>query len=140
MILRDDGELLVRGNFSAEGNEKLGGVSVQRARELLAAGIDSRTTILGHIQRGGTPTAYDRMLTLRYGARAVEILATGDSGVMVALADGHPTTVPLAEVAGRRGAPDHLAAPPERQFGTAAAAANLRTPAKPCAVRGYPCG
>ncbi len=102
LILDDNGTPLVRGEFTAKGYEKLGGVSMQLARELLAAGIDSRTTILGHIQRGGTPTAYDRILSLRYGARAVELLANGDGGVMVALVDGHLTTVPLAEVAGGR--------------------------------------
>ncbi len=102
LIVRDDGVPLVRGEFTAGGYEKLGGVSVQLARELLAAGIDSRTTILGHIQRGGTPSAYDRMLSLRYGGRAVELLAEGRSGVMVALSDNHMVTVPLAEVAGGR--------------------------------------
>ncbi len=102
LIVRDDGVPLVRGEVTPEGYEKLGGVSVHLARELMAAGVDSRTIILGHIQRGGSPSAFDRMLSLRYGARAVELLAKGVSGVMVALSDNHMITVPLAEVAGRR--------------------------------------
>jgi 6-phosphofructokinase 1 len=102
LILRENGVPLVRGEFTAKGYEKLGGVSVQLSRELMAAGVDSRTTILGHIQRGGTPTAFDRILALRYGARAVELLAEGVSGVMVSLADNRMRTVPLAEVAGQR--------------------------------------
>ncbi|MFQ5959490.1 MAG: 6-phosphofructokinase [Alphaproteobacteria bacterium] len=103
LILRDDGVPLVRGEFTAGGYEKLGGVSVQLARELMAAGVDSRTTILGHTQRGGSPSAFDRILSLRYGGRATELLADGVSGVMVSLVDNRMTTVPLSEVAsGRR--------------------------------------
>ena len=102
LVLDEDGEPLARGEISAAGYEKLGGVSVRLARELLAAGVDSRTTILGHVQRGGTPTAYDRMLALRYGARAVELLADGVTGVMVGLHNNRMTAVPLSEVAGKR--------------------------------------
>ena len=102
LIVGEGGEPLTRGEITAEGYEKLGGVSVRLARELMAAGVDSRTTILGHIQRGGPPSAFDRILALRYGARAVELLAEGVSGVMVGLADNHMTTTPLSEVAGRR--------------------------------------
>ena len=96
------GKPLARGEMTAAGYEKLGGVSVRLAEALLGAGVDSRTTILGHIQRGGTPTAFDRMLALRYGARAVDILAEGITGVMVRLRNDRMTTVPLAEVAGQR--------------------------------------
>jgi len=102
LIVRDDGKPLVRGEFTAAGYEKLGGVSVHLARELMAIGVDSRTTILGHVQRGGTPTAFDRILSLRYGARAVELLAEGVDGVMVSLVESRLTTMPLAEVAGKR--------------------------------------
>ena len=102
VIMDEDGKPLARGELTAAGYEKLGGVSVKLAEILLGAGIDSRTTILGHIQRGGTPSAFDRMLALRYGARSVEILAEGITGVMVGLRNDHMTTVPLAEIAGRR--------------------------------------
>jgi len=107
LILRDDGVPLVRGEYTAQGYEKLGGVSVQLSRELMAAGVDSRTTILGHIQRGGTPTAFDRILSLRYGARAVELFDEGVTGVMVSLSDNRMETIPLAEVAGKRRAFDN---------------------------------
>ncbi len=58
-----------------------------------------RTTILGHVQRGGTPTAYDRILSTAFGEAAARCVAERTFGVMVALQDGHPVTVPLAEVA-----------------------------------------
>ena len=102
LINDDKGKPLARGEMTAVGYEKLGGVSVRLAEALLGAGVNSRTTILGHIQRGGTPTAFDRMLALRYGARAVDILAEGITGVMVGLRNDRMTTVPLAEVAGQR--------------------------------------
>jgi len=60
-----------------------------------------RTTILGHVQRGGTPTPYDRVLSTRFGVAAAEAIATGRSGVMVALRNGAMTDVPMADVAGK---------------------------------------
>jgi len=102
LILNAEGVPLVRGEYTAAGYEKLGGVSVQLSRELMGAGVDSRTTILGHVQRGGTPAAFDRILSLRYGARAAELLAEGVSGVMVSLVNNRMRTAPLAEIAGKR--------------------------------------
>lgn len=60
-----------------------------------------RTTILGHMQRGGTPTAYDRNLATAFGARAAALVAEDTFGKMVALQDGAFTEVPLSEVANR---------------------------------------
>ncbi len=60
-----------------------------------------RTTILGHMQRGGTPTAYDRNLATCFGAYAAAMVAGGQFGRMVALQDGHFTSVDLASVANR---------------------------------------
>lgn len=65
-------------------------------------GFDLRTTTLGHVQRGGTPTAFDRLLGTRLGAGAVAALARGEKGVLVGLNEGHVITTPLAEVAGVR--------------------------------------
>jgi len=65
-------------------------------------GFELRTTILGHIQRGGIPTAYDRPLASRLGAGAVEALARGETGALVGMVQGRVTTTPLAEVAGRQ--------------------------------------
>lgn len=60
--------------------------------------------ILGHIQRGGAPSAQDRLLAARFGIAALERFATGERGVMVGLRGGEIATTPLAEVAagGRR--------------------------------------
>jgi 6-phosphofructokinase 1 len=69
-------------------------------------GIDLRVTRLGHVQRGGAPGVYDRMLATRFGCAAIERLAGGDSGVLVGLRDGAVTTIPLAAVAGRTAALD----------------------------------
>lgn len=62
-------------------------------------GFQIRTTTLGHIQRGGTPTAFDRLLATRLGHAAVETLARGESGVLVGLIKGDMRTTPLPEVA-----------------------------------------
>lgn len=61
-------------------------------------GFTSRVTILGHIQRGGKPTAFDRMLASRFGVKAVEFLANGHSGVMTALNGRVIEALPLHEV------------------------------------------
>ena len=68
----------------------------QQHRERL--GFDLRVTILGHIQRGGNPGAFDRILASRLGAGAVEALARGEFGVLVGQIDGDITTTPLSEV------------------------------------------
>lgn len=63
-------------------------------------GFELRTTTLGHVQRGGAPTAYDRLLATRLGAGAVASLARGESGVLVGMQQGRVTTTPLAEIVG----------------------------------------
>jgi 6-phosphofructokinase 1 len=60
-----------------------------------------RTTILGHMQRGGTPTAFDRNLSTIYGAYAATLVAEGTFGQMVAIDDGHLSSVDLGAVAGK---------------------------------------
>lgn len=62
---------------------------------------DSRLTVVGHIQRGGSPTASDRILASRFGAAAVEALADGEAGVMVGLRGENIERVPLKEVVGK---------------------------------------
>ena len=82
--------------------ERLGGMGEQVARELArATGKDARVVVLGHLLRGGSPTAFDRLAALRFGAAAVRALESGLSGVMVSLAFPNVEYVPLAEVAGR---------------------------------------
>ncbi|MGB9798542.1 MAG: 6-phosphofructokinase [Thermanaerothrix sp.] len=61
-------------------------------------GFDLRVTILGHVQRGGNPSAYDRILASRLGAAATEAIERGETGVLVGLIRGEVTTTPLEEV------------------------------------------
>ncbi len=61
-------------------------------------GFEVRTTVLGHVQRGGSPSAYDRILATRLGAAAAETLHEGVSGVMVGIVEGRITRTPLEEV------------------------------------------
>lgn len=87
----------------AFGRPRLGGVGQYVARCIEdATGIEARVTVLGHVQRGGTPTARDRVLALRYGVRAIEAIAEGKSGVMMALAADHIVDVPLATATDKR--------------------------------------
>lgn len=77
--------------------ERLGGVGEKVAAELSRlTGKESRTVVLGHLLRGGRPTANDRLLALRFGAAAVRALAEGQSGVMVALNPPEVRYVPLS--------------------------------------------
>ena len=64
-------------------------------------GIETRETVLGYIQRGGTPSPMDRVLATRYGSAAADLIAKRDFGKMVALKNNEITSVPLADVAGR---------------------------------------
>jgi phosphofructokinase-like protein len=64
-------------------------------------GIETRETVLGYIQRGGTPSPMDRVLATRYGSAAADLIAKRDFGKMVALRNNEITSVPLADVAGK---------------------------------------
>jgi 6-phosphofructokinase len=65
-------------------------------------GLEARVTVLGHVQRGGPPTARDRLLATRLGTKAAELLARGEYGVMVAVKGENCEPVPLPKVAGKR--------------------------------------
>ncbi|MCX7971217.1 MAG: 6-phosphofructokinase [Negativicutes bacterium] len=81
---------------------RLGGIGEKLARRLEEqTGMEARCTVLGHIQRGGTPTAFDRVLCSRYGSAAAECLANGDTGVMVALKQNDIITIPIDYVCGK---------------------------------------
>ena len=83
-------------------NERLGGIGDYIARSLQAGtGKEARVVVLGHLLRGGSPTTFDRLAALRFGAAAVRALEAGLSGVMDALAYPNVNHVPLADVAGR---------------------------------------
>ncbi len=91
------------------------------ARELEAAtGLESRVSILGYVQRGGTPCAADRLLASRLGTAAADALARGESGIMVAARGEGTELVPLAEVAGKLKLvpPDHEWVETARKLGT----------------------
>ena len=82
--------------------EKLGGMGARVAADLQPlTGKECRSVVLGHLQRGGAPTSYDRMLATRFGARAVELALTGQFGQMVAYHPPNIVAVPLEQVVGR---------------------------------------
>jgi phosphofructokinase-like protein len=81
---------------------RLGGIGHQVADEIESAtGLECRVTVLGHLQRGGTPTAFDRVLATRYGVKAAELCHDGKRSEMVALRGKEIVTVPLSEVGGK---------------------------------------
>ncbi len=82
----------------AFGFDRLGGVAYQIAPHLeRLTGFETRVTVLGHVQRGGTPSAFDRVLATRLGTKAAELAVAGESGVMVAMRGAQIVPVPLEE-------------------------------------------
>ena len=80
------------------GHVRLGGIGQQLAAEIeKRTGKEARCTVLGHIQRGGTPTAFDRVLASRFGIHAIDAVHDGEFGVMVALRGTQIARVPIAE-------------------------------------------
>ena len=77
---------------------RLGGIGQMLAGEIeKRTGKEARCTVLGHIQRGGTPTAFDRVLASRFGIHAIDAVHDGEFGVMVALRGTQIDRVPIAE-------------------------------------------
>jgi 6-phosphofructokinase 1 len=85
---------------------KLGANALKEKLDGMSTGFDFRVTILGHVQRGGSPGAWDRLIAARFGVSAVERLHKGESGVMVGLRGREISATPLAEVASRQRQPD----------------------------------
>jgi 6-phosphofructokinase 1 len=82
--------------------DRLGGIGSKVARFIEHhTGKETRTAVLGHLQRGGSPTTYDRLLALRFGSAAVRAIADGAFGVMVGLNGQDITRVPLDDVVGK---------------------------------------
>jgi phosphofructokinase-like protein len=94
-----EGTLVTQENETdAFGHARLGGIGHLIADEIeKRTGHETRVTTLGHVQRGGTPTAYDRVLATRFGIAAIDAAHRGDFGVMVALRGTEIVTVPIAE-------------------------------------------
>lgn len=115
------GQMVVRDEARDEfGHVHLSGIGQWLAGELESrTGKDARTTVLGHIQRGGTPTAFDRWLATRYGLHAAAAVRDGDFGTMVALQGTDIVRVPLAQVTeGTKRVPLDLHAEFDVFFGT----------------------
>jgi len=98
------GELTVMGtrdNGAGVDNTKLGGVGQVVARQLEElTGLEARNTTLGYMQRGGTPTAFDRVLSTKYGSKAMELALEGKFGVLTVIKDGRLDAVSLEDVVG----------------------------------------
>ncbi len=85
------------------GHPRLGGVGYYLGKEIeKCMDIETRVVVLGHLQRGGSPTAYDRVLATRYGIAAIDLAHKGQFGLMVALKGNQIVSVPLKEVIGKR--------------------------------------
>jgi phosphofructokinase-like protein len=93
------GSLVARSDQVDEfGHARLGGIGTLLAEELeKRTGFESRAVVLGHVQRGGTPTAFDRVLATRFGVAAIDAVHEGAFGTMVALRGGEIVRVPLEE-------------------------------------------
>ena len=93
-----EGDVMYLDRGDRQGAARLGGLGHHLAAELgERTGKEARCVVLGHMQRGGSPNAFDRMLATNFGAAAVRALARGKSGVMVALHAANIRTVPLEE-------------------------------------------
>jgi 6-phosphofructokinase 1 len=96
------GKLTIREEAHAGYVERLGGVGIIVADQLEEmTGRESRCVVLGHLQRGGGPTAFDRVLATRFGGAAVELIRRGVFGKMVANNPPDIVPIPLADVVGR---------------------------------------
>ncbi len=91
----------VRHNGSGVDNTKLGGIGEKVARQLEElTGLEARCTVLGYMQRGGTPTAFDRVLSTKYGTKAMELALEGKFQVLAVIKNGKLDSVPLEDVVG----------------------------------------
>ena len=99
-----DGNLVIEGtrdNGIGVDNTKLGGIGEIVTKQLeKLTGLEARLTTLGYIQRGGTPTAYDRVLSTKYGAHAMQLALEGTFNVLVVMKNGKIDYVPLEDVVG----------------------------------------
>ena len=97
-----EGSMVVQsGEVDEFGHVRLGGIGDVLAREIRQrTGFDTRVTVLGYVQRGGTPTAFDRVLATRFGIAAIDAVHAGAFGQMVALRNAKIVRVPLAEAVG----------------------------------------
>ena len=99
------GELTIMGtrdNGKGVDNTKLGGIGQVVAKQLQElTGLEARNTTLGYMQRGGTPTAFDRVLSTKYGTKAMELALEGKFGTLAVIKNGKLDSVPLEDVVGK---------------------------------------
>ena len=92
----------MRDNGKGVDNTKLGGAGEKVTKELQEiTGMEARCTVLGYVQRGGTPTAFDRVLSTKYGAKAMELAMEGKFNVLTVIKDGKLDSVSLEDVVGQ---------------------------------------
>ena len=100
-----DGEITIMGtrdNGSGVDNTKLGGIGQKIAQQLQElTGLEARNTTLGYMQRGGTPTAFDRVLSTKYGTKAMELALEGKFGTLAVIKDGKLDYATLEDVVGK---------------------------------------
>ncbi|GLF94150.1 6-phosphofructokinase [Streptomyces yaizuensis] len=98
-----DGDVVLKdGSLDSFGHVRLSGIGEWLAKEIeQRTGKEARTTVLGHVQRGGTPTAFDRWLATRFGLHAIEAVRDGDFGTMVALRGTDVVRVPIGDATAR---------------------------------------
>jgi 6-phosphofructokinase 1 len=98
----DGSEVLVEKKLDEFGHVRLGGAGELLAKKIEEmTGYETRVTVLGHIQRGGSATAFDRMLGTRFGAKAAELVKKGQFGQMVALRGNSIVSIPIEEAVGK---------------------------------------
>jgi 6-phosphofructokinase 1 len=104
------GDVSIMGESMPGQAKRLGGIAEPLAREIQRrTGKECRSLVLGHLQRGGMPTGYDRLLASRFGGAAVRAIADEKWGHMVALQSPHIVTIPIVDVlqTAKRVEPDH---------------------------------
>ena len=99
---KEGGDMSLKtGETDAFGHVRLGGIGDRIAKEIeQRTGAEARAVVLGHIQRGGTPTAFDRVLATRFGIHAIDAVHDGDFGKMMALRGTDIVRVPLIDGTG----------------------------------------
>ncbi len=97
-----DKDFVTSASTGATREARLGGIAAVVAAEVQQrTGKETRVCVLGHLQRGGIPTTFDRLICTRFGARAVGLIAEGKFGRMVALRPPDTTDVPSADAVGK---------------------------------------
>jgi phosphofructokinase-like protein len=113
------GRMVAAADTDAFGHSRLGGIGAELAAEIeQRTGFETRVTALGHVQRGGSPTAHDRVLATRFGLKAADLVFAGTFGMMAALRGDEIVAVPIADAVARlKTVPPELYAQAETLFG-----------------------